>query len=287
MTRAAIELTAPAKLNLALKVLDRRADGFHALRSWVVRIDWCDRLCFEAAPAFSLNVVDDGATAPTDSTNLVWRAAHELARLAGMSEPRAAITLFKSIPSGAGLGGGSSDAAATLLGLNRLWGLQWPAERLAQTAAALGSDVPLFLRKGPLLMEGRGEVLSPLALEWRGWATVVAPSFPLSTADVYRAWRPKVRDPALEALEPAGLRTANALLSCLSNDLEAPAFDLCPALRALHERLQAACGRTVRMTGSGSALFTLFDSQAEADAGAEAARGVVASNDLVHVARVT
>lgn len=286
MKSAAIELTAPAKLNLTLEVLGRRADGFHALRSWVVRIDWSDRLRLAPAQDFSLVIENCGADAPAGPENLVWRAAHELARRAGRADAAAAIKLYKSIPSGAGLGGGSSDAAATLAGLNKLWELKWPTERLSETAAVLGSDVPLFLRQGPLLMEGRGEVLSPLALEWRGWAAVVAPSFPLSTASVYRAWRPNVQDQPREVVVPAGARTASALLSRLSNDLEPAAFGLCPSLRSLHERLQVACGRTVRMTGSGSALFTLFDSQAEADEWAEAARGVVAKDDMVRVARV-
>ena len=265
-----IQICAFAKVNLTLAVLGRRPDGFHELESWVVQVGLWDELRLAKAAELSLTV-DDSAVMSTvsgDSSNLVWRAAEELAKSAGR-EPAAAIELVKRIPVGAGLGGGSSDAAATLLGLNRLWMLNWPLEKLMPIAAALGSDVPLFMERGCAVIRGRGEFVERLAATWSGWLVLVVPAFGLVTAEVYRRWS--------EECGGGGARGGSSPWSALPcdaaglagkmfNDLEAAAFSCEPRLAAMHAAIDGLDGKTVRMTGSGSSLFAVVDSKGEAEA---------------------
>ncbi|MDX1419144.1 MAG: 4-(cytidine 5'-diphospho)-2-C-methyl-D-erythritol kinase, partial [Rubricoccaceae bacterium] len=150
---------APAKINLGLHVLRRRADGFHDVETVLVPIGWADGLTARPAPGLRFTCSDPAL--PTDDGNLVVRAARALAGWAGVA-PAAALHLAKRVPYGAGLGSGSSDAAHTLRLLARLWGLDVPADALHGLAAGLGSDVPFFLGDGPALATGRGEVLTPL-----------------------------------------------------------------------------------------------------------------------------
>ena len=152
-------LRTPAKVNLALEVLRKRPDGYHELSTVLQAVDLCDRLTVETADTITLETSEPGL--PTDERNLVVRAARMLRDAAGVDRG-ARIRLEKRIPLAAGLGGGSSDAAATLWGLNRLWGLRWKRERLVELAVALGMDVPFFLGRGRALGTGRGEVLRPL-----------------------------------------------------------------------------------------------------------------------------
>jgi 4-diphosphocytidyl-2-C-methyl-D-erythritol kinase len=168
------------------------------------------------------------------------------------------------IPIEAGLGGGSSDAAVVLRALNVEWGLSWPYERLLEVGATVGSDVPLFLAGRQCVLRGRGDRVEPVDPPWRGWVVVIVPTFGLATARVYHALRQD--EIGLEHPDPRGFRglPAAVLMERLFNDLEAPAFRIEPRLADLRLRLEGGGGRTVRMTGSGSALFTLFDEQREA-----------------------
>jgi 4-diphosphocytidyl-2-C-methyl-D-erythritol kinase len=258
----------PAKLNLTLAVVGRRPDGYHDLESWVVMVRWCDRLRFADSEEFAITVKGAGSNALQNSSNLVWRAAVALADAAGR-KPTGAITLEKHIPVGAGLGGGSSDAAAALLGLNALWGLQWPAAQLSPIAAHLGSDVPVFLTPGAAVIRRRGEDVERLAESWKGWVALIMPPYPILTAAVYKAFSCMTGDrPVRSSGEQRPWQNpppqSTGLLSRLYNDLEAAAFSTEPRLGRLHARLDGFSGRRVRMTGSGSCLFTLFDSQDEA-----------------------
>ena len=283
MTRQTIRCRAPGKVNLTLAVLGRREDGFHELESWVVPIDWYDRLQFCQADALLLRVEGEAAGVPSGPDNLVWRATEALARAAGR-EPSVAITLEKVIPAGTGLGGGSSDVAATLLGLNRLWELGWSAEQLLPVAEGLGSDVPLFLTGQSAIMRGRGERIEPMHAAWHGWLVLVVPSFRLSTAAVYREW--SIAGPTARASArpwtvlpcPSG-----ALLARLFNDLEPAAFRVEPKLALLHTAIDGLQGRPVRMTGSGTALFTLFDDQREAERWRSAAAALLPRDALLRV----
>jgi 4-diphosphocytidyl-2-C-methyl-D-erythritol kinase len=232
----------------------------------------------------------------------------------------ASLELRKRIPAGAGLGGGSSDAAAALRALNDLWKLNWPLARLREMAAGIGSDVPLFLEPGSAVIRGRGERVERLRESWRGWAVVVVPPFGVSTAAVYGRWKAAPASPSRSTSNkrqcgtgvspvsecgtgvspvsaPAGRRchiapwTAGAknaleLLGLLFNDLETAAFECEPRLAALHGRLDRLEGRPVRLTGSGSCLFTLFDSQAEARAWGRAAADAAGESVRLRVVEV-
>lgn len=283
MTRQTIHCRAPGKVNLTLAVLGRREDGYHELESWVVPIDWCDRLQFCQADALSLRLGGEDEGVPSGPDNLVWQAAEALAR-AAEREPNVAITLGKAIPVGTGLGGGSSDAATTLLGLNRLWELDWPSEQLLSVAEALGSDVPLFLTGQSVIMRGRGERIEPMPTAWQGWLVLVIPPFRLSTVAVYRQWsRTAARDHAPAAPWTALPCSSESLLDRLFNDLEPAAFRAEPRLASLHAAIDGLRGRPVRMTGSGTALFTLFDDQKEAETWRRAAVALLSADVLLCV----
>jgi 4-diphosphocytidyl-2-C-methyl-D-erythritol kinase len=273
-------LKTPAKINLTLAVRGRRPDGFHEIESWVVPIGLYDELRFSLGPALKLEV--EGGALPEDSSNLVWKAATALALAAGLS-PRARIELQKSIPIGAGLGGGSSDAAATLRGLNELWALKWPIERLMPVADTLGSDVPFFLELRQAILRGRGEQIELLPTQLRAWVALVVPDYGLSTAEVYRRHAARPRCRVSQSAPWKGDLSPHAVMPALFNDLEPAAFTCEPRLAQLHAKLDGLGGRPVRMTGSGSGLFTLFDSQAEAQGWSEMARQAAPAGVFIHV----
>ena len=287
MTRAqrqSVERRAPAKVNLTLAVLGELAGGYHELESWVVMVDWFDRLALRPASNLSLTVGgSNGHALPRSEDNLVWRAAEALAAAAGR-EPAASIELEKSLPIGAGLGGGSSDAASTLLGLNELWGLNWPVERLMPIASGLGSDVPLFLEETPAVIRGRGERVERLRSGWKGRLVLATPSFELVTSDVYgRFSRSDVRRREFhKPWQNVGLDGLD-LSRRLFNDLEPAAFAVEPRLARLHELLDGLGGRPVRMTGSGSSLFALFDDARAAEVWREEAARLTGPTVEFHV----
>ncbi|MCS7034484.1 MAG: 4-(cytidine 5'-diphospho)-2-C-methyl-D-erythritol kinase, partial [Phycisphaerae bacterium] len=273
----ALAIAAPAKLNLALRVGKPDGTGYHPLASWMCTIALFDNLSIVREGPPGLRFTCDDPALPRDAGNLVLRAARELLTDARLGYAALSITLRKRIPSAAGLGGGSSDAAATLLGLNRLFELGFGREKLALIASALGSDVPFFLYGPSAYCRGRGERVSPLpAPSLARWALLVLAPFGLSTADVYR----RFDDMALGTAESPELAEAQKLpdfssrelLNVLSNDLEPAAFSLAPALSDLHATIERHLGRPVRMSGSGSTLFTLFDDPDEANRAAQRAR---------------
>jgi len=277
---ATVTRRCPAKLNLSLAVLQRRADGFHAIESLLVPIDLADTLSLRVGgpPGIRLTVRFGGLLAtprggvlardvPSDATNLVVRAAAALAARAGI-EPALEIELVKQIPSGAGLGGGSSDAAGVLVAAAQAWGLDWPADRLAELGAELGSDVPWFLAGGPAIAAGRGERIETVPPLDPLWAVVACPPTGLSTAAVYRACTPDAAR-AGEAGALAGALAAGDLqgaVRLMHNALEAPARSLSSEVDRLLADLARAGGLCPRLTGSGSACFTLGRTQHEARA---------------------
>lgn len=269
-----IRCLAAAKLNLTLAVLGRRPDGYHELESWVVRVRLYDEVVVEPADDLHLEVTPSGIDVPPDKNNLVWKAATGLADAAGV-RPLAKMRLAKTIPTGAGLGGGSADAAATLTALNTLWGIGWPAERLTKVAETIGSDVPYCLTEGSALMRGRGETINPLKSCWSGWVALVVPPFSVSTAEVYSAWE----GPSSTRRLPRGVhdsrQNAVQLADELFNDLEAPAFAVEPRLETIHRALDGLDGRRLRLTGSGACFFAVFD-----DPGAARAWGALASERI-------
>jgi 4-diphosphocytidyl-2-C-methyl-D-erythritol kinase len=250
-----VVLSAPAKVNLTLEVLHRRADGYHEIATVFQCVDLCDRLVLEDAETLSLE--STGADVPVDDQNLVVRAAR-LLREAARVDRGARMRLDKRIPVGAGLGGGSSDAAAALVGLNRLWRLRWPRERLAEVAAELGMDVPVFLGSGRAIGRGRGE-----RVEWLpaggGYALVlVNPGFALSTREVYGRVIPAVysdgcRVPVMR--EALRRRNTRLIAASLYNGLEAVVEPAYPAIGRMKAALASAGALGAVMSGSGPTVF--------------------------------
>ena len=260
-----LRLRAPAKLNLYLRVLGKRPDGYHELETIFERIDLADTLTFEPAEALSLTCSDPELSCGED--NLVLKAARLLQREAGALKG-ARIHLEKRIPVAAGLGGGSSDAAATLEGLNRLWALQLPLQRLTDLAAALGSDVPFFLAPQPFAIgRGRGERCEPLESPLQLTHVLVVPPERLSTAEIYAGSQfpltPSGRSLSMiaHALRNGSLRE---LADGLWNDLEPEAIRRCPVIATIDAHLNDLGCLGVRMSGSGSAVFGLCADSAHA-----------------------
>jgi 4-diphosphocytidyl-2-C-methyl-D-erythritol kinase len=242
---AIYDVPAPAKLNLFLHVVGRRDDGYHLLQSVFALIDWCDTLHFERRADGALARRDLGARLPED--DLCLRAARVLQAESG-SSLGADISIDKRVPWGAGLGGGSSDAASTLLALNRLWGLHWPRERLLQLALRLGADVPFFVGGRNAWVEGIGERLTPIELAPRWWA-VLKPAVAVPTAAVFgRTGLVGNAAPAILSdflADPVGFGR---------NDLQTPACAYSSEVSEALALLQARYGAS-RMSGSGSAVF--------------------------------
>jgi len=265
---------APAKLNLTLRVRGRRPDGFHEVESLVTRLDFGDELVVARHEDGCYALTCDDLALPADGSNLVLRAARVLARAAGVNHG-AAFTLRKRIPTGAGLGGGSSDAAAALQALNEIWDLRWPPARLVELAALLGSDVPLFLHAPLCVVRGRGEHVEDRPERCLAWAVLLLPPLQCATPAVYAAWDrrppPTPERPPLESIL-AVLHDPAALMERLFNDLEPAAFDVAPELARLADSAAALAGGPVRMTGSGAALFRLVADHAAAEALAAEAR---------------
>jgi 4-diphosphocytidyl-2-C-methyl-D-erythritol kinase len=246
------DVPAPAKLNLFLHVVGRRADGYHLLQSVFVLIDWGDILHFELRRDGVLARHDLGAELPDD--DLCLRAARALQARAGASLG-ADISIDKRLPAGAGLGGGSSDAASTLLALNRLWGLHWPRARLLALAGELGADVPFFVGGDNAFVEGIGERLTPLQLP-QGHYAVVKPAPGVATAEVFA--HPRLsRDTPAVILTGSFANAGQVATFCSGfggNDLQPIAEVLCPEIQAVARWLQGRFGNS-RMSGSGSAVF--------------------------------
>lgn len=247
-----------AKVNLSLVVVGRRPDGYHELDTLFQAVALTDRLTFEPADTLSLEV--DDPSIPAGEENLVLRAARALAHEAGI-RPKAALTLEKRIPSGGGLGGGSSDAAVTLLGLSALWELDLPLEVLSRVGGAIGSDVPFFLHGGTARGLGRGERIEPLGDLPPQAVVLVMPPFPVSTPAVFG----RLQAPAWDGR--GGGRLGEEAPD--RNDLEPAAEALFPALRAVRESLGRVGATRARLSGSGSTVFGLFPDLATAS---EAAR---------------
>ena len=259
-----IRIQAPAKINLSFEVLRRRPDGYHEVRTVLAAVDLTDELELREAGGLALTVEPEGA-APVDD-NLVLRAA-ALLRDAAPAGAGAAVALHKRIPVAAGLGGGSSDAAAALLGLARLWDLDLSDATLAELAALLGSDVPFFLRGGTALASGRGDALTPLPQPVERFVVVVAPEEPArgKTARMYDLLGPQhLSDGGRTAEVARRVRAGEPLGGAPFNAFEAVA----PAAYASFEPLRSAfagAGASALLSGAGPAMFALADDEADAD----------------------
>lgn len=249
------DLPAPAKLNLFLHVVGRRPDGYHLLQSAFVLIDWCDTLHVERRTDGRISREDLGPVLPDD--DLCTRAARLLQQASGTTLG-AHIAIDKRVPWGAGLGGGSSDAATTLIALNRLWGLDWPRARLLDLGLRLGADVPFFLGGDNAWVEGIGEQLTPITLAPRTWV-VLKPPVAIPTAAIFSS-------PLLTRnTEPARMAVFLAAPERFGkNDLQVCATEyslqVVDSLKLLADNFGLS-----RMSGSGSAVFAPWNDQQESD----------------------
>lgn len=265
---AAYDLAAPAKLNGFLRVVGRRDDGYHLLQSLFVLLDWQDTLHLELRADGQIHRHDVGADpAPLPAVDLCVRAAQRLQAASGTSLG-VDIHLDKCLPMGAGMGGGSSNAATVLLGLNRLWKLHWSREQLIALAAPLGADIPFFLGGRPAIVEGIGERLTPVAVRPR-WYAVVKPPCSIETARIFSApdlardspaaivtgflAAPSVLDELMDA-PPDGTASGFAPNTLWVNDLQPVAVRMESQVQEAVDHLQAQWGNAL-MTGSGSAVF--------------------------------
>ena len=272
---ASISVAAPAKINLYLHVVGRRPDGYHELDSLVAFADIADTV--SAAPADAVSLAVDGrfaaALAGDAADNLVLRAAGLLAARVDVTTG-AALQLTKALPVASGIGGGSSDAAATLLALQRLWGLAPTSDVLAALAARLGADVPVCLLGRAAWLGGIGEVLEPASKLPPVAILLVNPGIALSTPAVFKARRGAFSNPGRFAAMPADAVGLAAALRERRNDLTAAAVALVPAIGDVLADLAASDGALLgRMSGSGATCFALFaDEDAARAAGVDLAR---------------
>jgi 4-diphosphocytidyl-2-C-methyl-D-erythritol kinase len=262
-----LRIDAHAKINLDLRILGKRSDGYHELVTILQAIALHDTVTVESTRG-GLELRGDATKMPLDRSNLAWRAAEALWRAAGRAgDPAGArVTIRKRIPAQAGLGGGSSDAAAALIGLDRVWRLRRSAMELLEVAGSLGSDVPFFLVGGTALGLGRGDQLAPVADMPERPVVVAWPDRGVSTADAY-SW---VTLPKSESVSMLGFFLGR--LDQLRNDLEAAVEARRPEVAQIRRALLERGALAARMSGSGSACFGVFGTPGAAARGARALR---------------
>jgi 4-diphosphocytidyl-2-C-methyl-D-erythritol kinase len=262
-----IKALARAKINLTLEVLGKRPDGYHEVAMVMQSIELHDYLEFSTAPSgIELKVKGDGA--PANKDNLVYRAAELLQGYKGLTRG-AHILLQKNIPVAAGLAGGSSDAAATLIALNKLWGAGLSLPELMELGARLGSDIPFCLIGGTALARGRGEKMEPLPACPDMGLVLVKPPHELSTARVYQAFdqvEPAFKPEHSELVKGLINKDLKAICSHLGNMLEPAAIKMLPVIAVIKEKLRLAGAMGVLMSGSGPTVYGLAPDLATAQA---------------------
>jgi 4-diphosphocytidyl-2-C-methyl-D-erythritol kinase len=262
-----MQLSAPAKVNLSFEIKGRRADGFHEIETLMVPVSLSDRLTIERAGADGqIQFSCDDPLLPTGEENLVVRAAMLFRERTGIGAG-VTIALEKKIPHGAGLGGGSSDAASALLGLNELYDARLPQDELLELAARLGSDVPFFLARSPAICRGRGELVTPVSFEASFSFLLLKPDFGVSTPWAYGKWKESRELPDID-YSAQGFDNVR-----LVNDLERPVFEKFVFLARLKTwlRRQPEVAAAL-MSGSGSTMFAVLRDDGKAEALAARAR---------------
>ena len=259
----ALTLWAPAKVNLFLEVLWRRDDGYHEIRTVLQLVDLCDQITLSPHRE-RVSVECAGLPCPTGEENVAYRAADLLFKTCGI-RTGIQIRIRKRIPIGAGLGGGSSDAATTLWGLNRLLGLGLTQEELSHLGAQLGSDIPFFFTEPTAWAGGRGEELHPLPPLPPSWLLIVFPGFPVSTAWAYANLELTGEDKSIKVKPLVEKGDYNSLFSSSWNRFEEVIFRRYPVVKHLKERLRTWGAQPALMTGSGSAVFGRAGGREEAE----------------------
>lgn len=266
---ASLTVFAPAKINLVLRILDRRPDGYHNLWSLMQTVGLGDELSISLSDNHStITLRCDDPSLETDPSNLVYRAAAAVlersGRVVGLD-----MVLAKRIPMGAGLGGGSSDAAATIIGLNQLLNLGWSMEKMAHVGQTLGSDVPFFFFAPSAIVEGRGEKVAPVRIKGQRWVVLVNPGFPVETKWAYQQLsgsRTGVRSisEVHAALGNASELAWENLLQLVENDFEAAVFKAHPVLHGIKQKLLGEGAEAALLSGSGATVFGVFHDEISA-----------------------
>jgi len=262
-----VERLAPAKINWFLEILRKRDDGFHDLTTVMQTIDWCDTLRFYPAPAGAISLTTNVEGLEVDDSNLVVRAAKSLREFVGKPELSARIELDKDIPWGGGLGGGSSDAAATLSALTEFWELSVPLPDLMVLASELGSDVSFFLSAPLAKCEGRGELVAPLEGASTYWLVMLWPGMAVSTPAIYQSGKIDLTGPRHNRYlidTEYDSEDQRSTPFYLFNRLQAPCFECFDAVRKCFCTLTTlASGRPVLLSGSGSSMFVICQDEAD------------------------
>lgn len=258
-----IEIKAPAKINIGLYVTEKRNDGFHNIETIFYPIkDLFDKMVFEKNDKFEFICSDPQL--PLDEENLVVKALRLLERKSKKTIP-AKISLEKKIPSGAGMGGGSSDAAAVLISLNDMYNLGFSYPDLLEMSLELGSDVPFFIKTFPSIGKSRGEKLTPVDLELEKSIAIVNPGIHISTKEAYSNVQPKQTEISWNDMVTNLKENPASLNGILTNDFEKYAFETWPEIEKIKkDMLEAGAGYSL-MTGSGSTVFGIFDEKSDAE----------------------
>lgn len=274
-----MKIRAPAKINLRLKVIGRRTDGYHLIDAIIVAVSLYDEIEIRKLRAGAkqksidawIKLTCDDPAVPADETNLAYRAAQLILKRSGARQS-VHIHIRKRIPLGAGLGGGSTDAAATLVGLNRLLHLRLTPAQLEKMALSLGADAPFFIRARPARARGIGERLTELRGLPPIWAVIVYPGFAVSTACVYRKFAPKLTKSTVNTSMTTSLKCFEKLSDLMENDLESVTLRRYPEIGILKQKLLREGAHRVLMSGSGSSVFAVFASRQTAKAAFERLR---------------
>ena len=276
MSEEIIKLPAFAKINLGLKVLGRRPDGYHEIRTVFQTVTLHDTLTFEPTSDGRLELACTDPSIPTDESNLVLRAASALRERYGVNGG-ARVRLEKRVPAGGGLGGGSSDAAATLLALAYLWNLKTDVTELSELGARLGADVPFFFTGGTARGAGTGTEIAPLEDAPKTHLVIVTPAVHVSTAEAYGALgaHALTKDDALVNLSVSRTEAdfPDSLCDVMSNDFEAVVVRLHPEIGRARDALTGAGALRASLSGSGSSVYGVFESELEAGLAARALGG--------------
>lgn len=250
-----ISLKAPAKVNYRLDVLRRRADGYHELRMVMQRIDLCDDILIKLKDSPGIDVICEKGGVPDGPGNIAWLAADALLKKSRLNVG-IEVTITKNIPVAAGLGGGSSDAATVLMGLNELLALRLTDDQLMEIGGKLGADVPFFIFKSCALAEGIGERLTRIERAPELWIVLVNPNIHVSTAWVYQNLQ-LTREKTVNII-PLLYNSINDICAILGNDLESVTIDRFPLIGGIKKSLLAAGASGSLMSGSGPTVFGLF-----------------------------
>lgn len=265
---SSITVSSPAKINLFLEILSKRADGYHNIQTVFQKISLCDEVRIRVSDRQGITVTCSAPDIPSGADNLAYRAADLLLKKYRL-QTGVSIEIEKNIPAGAGLGGGSSNAAATLMGLDRMFELNMDTADYIDLSLNIGADVAFFtMNSATALASGTGETLHPFTLNIPVWIAVIFPGFGVSTAWAYKTYSRKynlLTKHKKNSILNSSINTIEQLVSILHNDFEEIVWDAHPEIKTLKQRLVETGARGALMSGSGSSVFGVFDSRHQAE----------------------